>query len=386
MVLRDNWSKRIKIGKLKCYNKMPLLVSSGSITYNPQLPNKIVSNYSFCAPKNFINTKITWNNPNEVPAELFNQTLYQLLSPLSLYKTTLTFMVNISGTQSCSSQTSRLSFSLNDSNIVYYTDNIPINTIVLCNQAYPLGLSTIIIPENELQHNVSQEFFPFCVGILFNNDVSISQITYTIGINSYIDCPNINLNQNVCIDYCTENPSKCLFTYVNYCFQPGFDISKNSSCKGFIENYIQKIGPNSVLDSNLLNYCSKYTNFYDFQKKTENSSDREICACHLSDNLYTDYYNQLLDYFPAIATVSGLDKYCVYPPCASSPYKNLSTGKQCQVPNCINFVGFGPNGNFSRSDVKIGQSCTSESNVTLYVVLGTLFVIFLFLFILYLLR
>ena len=304
----------------------------------------------------------------------------------SIYNTVLTFITTIVGTQVCGAQASNLNLSLYNSNVTFYTENIHLNTLNACYQNYPLSLSPVTIPESQLNTSVSQQYIPTCVGVVFNNDIIVSQITYQINIDVYIDCLGNNLNENVCIDYCTQNPTKCLFSYSNYCFRPNFNIATNNSCKGFIEYYIQKLGPNTVWDSNLSNYCSKYTNFYDFENQTKNSSDRDICACHLSDNLYTNYYNQLLEYFPALSTVSGLDKYCVYPPCATSPYKNLSTGKQCQVPNCINFVGFGPNGNFTKTDVKIGQSCTSGSNTTLYIILGTVIFIFLIALILFIFR
>ena len=106
---------------------MPLLVSSGSIQYNYNPQNINNGNYSFCTPNSFVNSSIDWNTSN-VSSQIYGDSLYQLLSPNSIYNTVLTFIITIVGTQVCGAQASNLNLSLYNSNVTFYSENIHLNT------------------------------------------------------------------------------------------------------------------------------------------------------------------------------------------------------------------------------------------------------------------
>src|SRR5690606_17187482 len=118
---------------------------------------------------------------------------------------------------------------------------------------------------------------------------------------------------------------------------------------------IQRKGPNSTISNGLTRYCTKYSTLNDLIN-SGNSTDINLCACHLSPSVYDTVQSSLSTLFPGQSSVFGINKYCLVNQCANSIYKNVNiTGGICNVPQCLNIASFNNNGTINSSNINISQ-------------------------------
>jgi hypothetical protein len=185
-------------------------------------------------------------------------------------------------------------------------------------------------------------------------------LTLTVGISVTAECSGQNLESDFCREYClgcNRQDCPCYVDMLNYCLptsgpQP---IGTSQLCQNFFSNYIQNINPTADIDSRLTRYCTtKYGGFGDLFN-SNNQTDIELCACHMSQEQYDNFQAQLIQQFPGFGNL-GLNERCLLPRCASTSFKTVSTGTQCNLPKCLNIVGLTNNGTFTQSPVIIDQT------------------------------
>ena len=134
-----------------------------------------------------------------------------------------------------------------------------------------------------------------------------------------------------------------------------------SYCRTFIPNYINAYGPQAEFDTGLDGYCSIYPSFNSLLDA--NDSEQDVCACHLSQSLYTNLEASINQAFPNFDT-TGFAAECLFGQCASVGYKSIDTGKQCAVPQCLNISSFNINGSVDQSNINVNQNSTCTNLVS----------------------
>lgn len=209
-----------------------------------------------------------------------------------------------------------------------------------------------------------------------------------------------------CYQKCIKDGTNCLQDYLTYCFgDRGPDDNYvpwplDDKCV----SYFAGISPHPDLDTKLNLYCqTKFATFEDLQTRGDYSyggiTEENLCACHLKEDQYTHLLGVLQsdDSLKGIGFL-GLDKHCMYSPCASSAFKlysmtNLTDGRtRCDQLQCINIVQFDANGDFSGADINIiqdGSQCATlaksgsgndiPSDFTGWYVAGAIFIILIIL-------
>ena len=396
---------------------MPIVIYTGNVidevtlnrgrtTPNPSIipVNRTGNNYIF---NTGLGGKIpTWEPPGP-PSNISNIPLSQLIKNSDIYGTKLQFQVLLKGSISEDESfdgggalfTFTLYATLAKNNNKNKSKLLPFNNageIMVDTSGSCMG--------NQFCFN-QNEFLYIDPGIVmnyFNIDISnqnsrfdlmnVSSFALNIIITLELDCKGPTLERQICISYCSESPSKqekCRDDYVTYC--KGI-IGTNKNCQNFIENYIQGVTPTTGIDDLLYNYCSKYNTFNDFLERTKNDeTEKKLCACHLPTELYENLKNSVFQRFPALQNVSGINPFCLFPPCVISPFKNLSTTKQCAVPNCLNIAAFNNNGTV-KGGVKINQNSkcasvkrnttTTTNKITIILVAGAVAIFLIILVIL----
>ena len=354
----------------------------GSNTPNPsEIPsNRRGNNYIFNPG---LGGKIpTWNPPGP-PSNITNIPLSQLIKNPNIYGTKLEFQVIIEGIISTISNdpgggalfTYTLYPTRAEGNNKTKHETLTFNTSgnIIVNTSGSCVGNQFCFDENEFIY-----IDPSTVMTYFNIDISnqnsffdqmnVSSFALNIIITLELDCKGPTLERQICISYCSESPSKqekCRDDYVTYC--KGI-IGTNKNCQNFIENYIQGVTPTTGIDDLLYNYCSKYNTFNDFLERTKNDeTEKKLCACHLPTELYENLKNSVFQRFPALQNVSGINPFCLFPPCVISPFKNLSTTKQCAVPNCLNIAAFNNNGTVKGGvTINLNSKCASATTNTIF--------------------
>lgn len=196
-----------------------------------------------------------------------------------------------------------------------------------------------------------------------------SGLIFSLNLTIYmtLNCTGPNLEMNVCNQFCAlpANYQTCYTQMNNYCFAPQpngvYPISVDQgACQTFYPSYINYYGPDSTIDNNMGNYCQGLYQNFD-QLINSSASQLNLCACNLNESLYTNYLSSINDYYPGFAQ-SSMTGQCLFTPCANSNFKTTVTGKQCNVPTCLNIVEFNQNGTFDNSNVKINQNNKGCSN------------------------
>jgi uncharacterized membrane protein YgcG len=344
---------------------MPLLEYNGNIRYivynNTTPPKDLQTFYT-----SFASMTINWTTPN-IPNELRGKTISDLDNPLFRYSYTLT--TQIFGTQRYSAGSApRTDITVRTtSNTEYYDAYEPPHPNIdgighyNINETFAVsGLPNIyrIKVGNNCSGNSS--------GCYQHNATGYS-LVFTLNITLTINCVGEDLNNSFCSAFCSNpsNRSVCLSDVTKYCFPNNvppdeMPIGNNLKCQSFVSNYIENVSPLAEFDTGLKQYCSKYEGFGDLFNDNDNITDAELCACQLPLTQYNNYADELFKLFPGYSTF-GSNKYCLVSYCASSPYRNVSIGAKCNVPQCLNILSFENNGTFDNSDIIINQTGQCES-------------------------
>lgn len=170
-----------------------------------------------------------------------------------------------------------------------------------------------------------------------------------------ISCDH-NSSNIFCNGFCscinTQTCNNCYETFTTNCFSNVENFNQN--CFNFFQNYMNLIGPNQQLDQLFYNHC---TNKY---KTIEDAIQDPVCACHMSDEVYTNIVNHLKTKFKNVDKVFDQSKLrCVLPQCASSNFPYSTIGKtKCQGVRCLNIVEVeGNNINFNKITVNQSGDC-----------------------------
>ena len=375
---------------------MPTIKYQGYILYQPTFSNSVpISNQNYNIPITVLQSLLNWKDSTNVPpGSIQRMNLSHLLTNKNIYNTVVYFNIDFYGvTNECQPNSFGYNIQLKTSLLInqqnYANTNINQRSNV-CIWNYT-GSSAIKIPSNpqsptDLTTDLTTTHFPNILNLTFNSGtVFVNVLNIYIQVELSIDCSSDNLNQNICTAYCDSNLTQCRKVYLDYCFGSDNQISTNPNCQNYFSDYIESAGPRQEIDTALNNYCKKYTSFYDLEK---NAKDINICACHLPDEFYTKFQNELYQALPQLKGVFGLNKYCLYPYCASSPFKNVTIGKQCQVANCFSMVGFNPSGNIDTKKVIINQNSkcaggADSSKKVIFIIISVLFLLIIYLIIIY---
>lgn len=343
---------------------MPILTFNGSVTRN------IFNNQTVGGTKNIdlnsmIDTPITWSGT--VPPDLNGKTIRNI-EGYSEFTIIYNYNIKITGKQR-----------YDDSSYPTTTVALKTNTNTINKKYQPSSPGSLGTATYNVNDNFPGPSWPVSIQIHVYNDcytglpgcVSYDATGYTFNLTVNVqvnaDCTQTNLNDQFCSDYCSQNPDVCLNSYIDYCFPT--NIGTSQSCQNFVKNYIENINPLAEFDQGLNQYCSKWLTFNDlFTTGTTPASpgldpDSVICACHMPQEQYDNYAASLFALFPGYENL-GLNERCLVSQCASSPYKSVDTGSQCNLPDCINIASFNNNGSFSGSSVTIVQTGGDCANIT----------------------
>ena len=198
-----------------------------------------------------------------------------------------------------------------------------------------------------------------CATHPFENILLTFTITLQVG-----QCNAQSIDNPACVTYCTANQSACLSDYLTYCLNPtNPTIGTNQNCQNFFQNYISKNGPNAQIDAGLSTYCSsKYKNFADLFNG-DNQVDKDLCACHMPNQLYVDFASELSQRYPSLSNLGnlGVNNRCIVPQCSSSPYPSTVSRATCALPNCLNVATFNNDGTLGPVTVNQTGNCASIS-------------------------
>jgi hypothetical protein len=331
--------------------------------------NNIQPNNTFTFDVNLLNQTIDWEG--NVPPTILNSTLQDVINNPSFVTTTRT-LISVSGSQQYNvAGTPTINFTFTNSNNTQaqltVTSPVPGAS---CLDVFPQ--TAFYDPNNTITSEALLNFIPIRgQGILFNAQGFSStgarcvlppaqyqgqniNVNVLVIITASPECVGSVLESETCMRICALNRQSCLPNYLSYCF-PDL-IRTNQVCQNFISDYIQNVGTSSDIDSSLNEYCArKYQGFGDLFNNTNNLTDQQLCACHMPQQQYDNYTQQLEQEFPGFTRLGIVDR-CLLPQCASSSFKSTQTTQQCNVPQCINIASFSNNGTFDRSSVTINQS------------------------------
>lgn len=207
-------------------------------------------------------------------------------------------------------------------------------------------------------------------------------IKLTLGISLNVNCSaGNNWSSPICTSYCS-NPNNyvdCAPGVLSYCVPT--DSSGNPTvppsqmpladpgglCYKFIEGYIGNQGPSPGTDAALATYCSQYNGLQALFNGTPPVSynDQLLCACNLNSQQYAAFESSLVSKYPAYeAAVRGAPAQCLINLCSTSPFKNLATTKQCNVPVCVNVIDFDNQGSITNSNLNLSNASANCSDIT----------------------
>lgn len=347
---------------------MPTAVYTGTISIDVFNGSTIQPNTTHNRTLPFNSSKIGWETPNLVPGQFTDITLAELYASADQFK--LTF-------------TTSMQTSLSGLSTVFFGEQIndpsdprkiPPNVLV------KLPRSNGTIDErryiSSLRYGVFSRVATLEVNDTFPFDVKFTEPTdavltfyntgdtegnrwtnvfgsFTLNIRVEMDCTGDNLGEPVCMNICRESLPTCYQEYRRWCFPDR--VETEPLCAEFIGEYIQKIGPTAELDEDLNRFCSsRFEGFHDLFDVNDQFRFYDLCACQMNPEQYETFRGQLAELFPAFANLP-YNSRCMVPRCASSPIKNISTGKVCPVPNCVNYAQFTNTGTFNESTITVNQ-------------------------------
>ena len=240
--------------------------------------------------------------------------------------------------------------------------------------------NSIIIEASEPDAPVTTTRIPTQLGIATASSTADPVEGFTVALSLelivQLRCTSTNLNTDLCQDFCRVNQNECFTNYLNFCLPPNSSEKRprmltDSACRTFFSDASQT-AVSTELSNRLDSYCqSKYNSFADLYNDGLDSSltgaaqldrtiDRGLCACHMKEEQYDKYSEQINRTVKGISNAIG-NKYCLFPECASSRFKNPSTGVACPTARCINVAGFINNGTVEQ--VTIDQTAPGCANL-----------------------
>lgn len=345
---------------------MPTPTFTGKIPIVPAGFNNTTNSGNTRVSRNlpYLSSPVIWDNPTKLPRQL-NATLDQVLQNQGPYTVATTMTIEVAGsTKNLVWQTTRpmanFFFQSSDGRMISKTYNTlePPSSLAPRTYYFPgpripgTSVSGIISTETDLGIPTSVDLLFVSGGDRVANEWTGVFVRFTLNIRVQFNCTGSYLDSVVCSEYCQANLQECLTDERAFCF-PG-NIGASKSCQQYVKNYIQGVRPSAELDDDLENYCKKYAGMGDLFE-SGNQVDIDLCACHMPQEQYDNFANQLFDLYPGFANL-GQNPRCLVPQCAASAYKTTEIGKQCKVSPCINFVNFENNGTFDQSTIIIKQS------------------------------
>lgn len=354
---------------------MPLPIFTGTATFLPQEFDSATfgidsprANQLFTLP--FATQAIRWNDLTNTPTDLWSRNLSYIYERPELYEVTTTMRVHARGEIEWP-----LGFQQPGAEVTFL---------------YPPGRQLEqrrygAVPVGDLTSNrwthlpYSDDYFQFNDEVTDDLQTRIRFFAWgldppfgskqwrrvTVEITLYISvrlrCVGENLNDPVCLELCGREISSCFEDRVSFCFDSTDRIKTDPDCQQYFQNYVEQQGPTSQLDAALLNYCDRFTGFSDL---TRNGTEveKQLCACSLEQSQYDALGGQLFDEFPGYSNI-GMNRRCLFPDCAKTPYKTIRTAT-CDVPDCINFFSWFLNGTFDRSSITVNQEIEGCGGLT----------------------
>ena len=178
-----------------------------------------------------------------------------------------------------------------------------------------------------------------------------------------------NLDSPGCFDYCLKNPSECQQILRNFCFGTSARIFSNENCNLLTQN-LTSTRMSSNLDNTITNFCisvldvngENIENYTQGDDVDYDSKVKNLCACHLSPEIYTNYYNSLLEKYPSIAD-KNIDPKCLFTPCGygnsfkSSDLKTDNFETICPSVNCVNMIKITGQGTIDNLSILQNGAC-----------------------------
>jgi len=146
------------------------------------------------------------------------------------------------------------------------------------------------------------------------------------------------------------------------------------NCQTFFRDYYGENGPGpeGSIDIAMENYCkAKYCSnsssscsdgFNALFNSNAPQPDIEVCGCHMPEQLYINYANQVSELYPGFGEYiknSGTDQKCLLAQCADSNYGTTKTGRSCPIPACIAISVFTNDGKFEKSTINDKTICNN---------------------------
>jgi hypothetical protein len=195
-------------------------------------------------------------------------------------------------------------------------------------------------------------------------------IEVIIEISVFIDSYCLsNFENNICQTYCGANQDLCIPLSLNYCFNTitpfTSKIFNGDFCPNFIQTALSQGKGSLVYDRKINQFCksmgvtpSNYKEVTTGAGKDPNLDIKikQLCACHFDQEVYDNYYNQLIQLYPQLANLAT--KQCLFPECTGvNLYKSYTMLNANVCPNisCINVSTLNNNGTIS-GGVTIDQS------------------------------
>ena len=331
---------------------------------------------------------ITWDTT--VPTELNNVTLTQINQLNLNYQMRIDYVYTItSGNQffiSGGIPTINLQIYQPDVSIVnlLFTANLQTkntlgggaNTTTYCSQVNPNDC-----PSTTFSQTITNSTFPdpsdyFIQVNPWNNgarNYNVTNFTLEVvaNISLFVSCQTPEeLESEFCLNLCSQpdNQALCYPQYRQFCLvESGSDgninLFTNESCDTFIKQYLSTQGPQADVDNLINGACAQFTDVDEFN--AQDTTVRDICACHLPQDIYDNLRNTLIQEFPGFQYVDENER-CLFPQCPSSSYKiSVPIGRTCALPKCINIASINNNGTI-KGGAQINQDsrCQSAKNQT----------------------
>lgn len=216
-------------------------------------------------------------------------------------------------------------------------------------------------------------------------DATDYSFTLTLIFTLSVECIDQNLGTPICIEACQKCDKEsciCKLSFIDYCLPitppqitlldpTGLQelikpppIANSTVCQNFISDLIANVGPDARVDQGLNNYCqAKYKGFGDLFNGNPNQVDVQLCACHMPNQQYQNFEDQIDKDYPGLGNL-GIEDRCLVPQCASSVYKSVQTGSICNVPKCLIINSFNNNGTFDNSTVNVNTNAAGCADIT----------------------
>lgn len=332
--------------------------TKGKITYTPFVLNNITIHHNtgeydvIIQPTlpSFRNMRIRWDHLPSIPATVADMTFGELISNPVTSSSVFSTSIMISGQQAGVANGPYTDVTVSDGTISLTPRFVTFppaslippgvydNTYNINSFAPNFGVMTSMSVDNHSKD------------ILYSYDASSFTITIVIDIDLVISCTGSQLDTPTCVSVCQGGSRACLQNYANYCFPSR--IGTDVVCQDYFRDFLENNGPDSIVDTGLSSYCTKYSGFKDLFE-SNNQTDIDLCACHMGKQQYTNYTNELFKEHPELSAIPGIIDLCLVPDCLNSPYPAVPIPKGgCKTPSCVVIGEFNNDGTFTNSTIK----------------------------------